>query len=242
MGLTPGGRPLARKHSRRGVVGNRTRRRSQACERAGGVAPARMTVWPAASAWRYRRHQRCRPRRQIRTERHMTSESFFHQLFGSIADGGRVLIDRQLRGLARQPGTRRRRPLPCAPLAARRGIGRSARARGPARLWRPRRRRPDRLLPASGRRVRHRAGRDRARRRCLSAGAGHGAPDRSGPRRRGAAPGAVPAPQHGAGRHRGARRACAEMLLEQIPEQPVLARDRRRSPAPVRAPGSTAAS
>jgi malonyl-CoA decarboxylase len=33
----------------------------------------------------------------------MTSESFFHQLFGSIADGGRVLIDRQLRGLARQP-------------------------------------------------------------------------------------------------------------------------------------------
>ena len=34
----------------------------------------------------------------------MTSESFFHQLFGSIADGGRVLIDRQLRGLAPQPG------------------------------------------------------------------------------------------------------------------------------------------
>ena len=33
----------------------------------------------------------------------MTNESFFHQLFGSIADGGRVLIDRQLRGLARQP-------------------------------------------------------------------------------------------------------------------------------------------
>ena len=34
----------------------------------------------------------------------MTSESFFYQLFGSIADSGRVLIDRQLRGLARQPG------------------------------------------------------------------------------------------------------------------------------------------
>jgi malonyl-CoA decarboxylase len=34
----------------------------------------------------------------------MASESFFHQLFGSIADGGRVLIDRQLRGLPRQPG------------------------------------------------------------------------------------------------------------------------------------------
>ena len=33
----------------------------------------------------------------------MTNESFFHQLFGSIADGGRVLIDRQLRGLTRQP-------------------------------------------------------------------------------------------------------------------------------------------
>jgi malonyl-CoA decarboxylase len=32
------------------------------------------------------------------------TQSFFHQLFGSIADGGRVLIDRQLRGLARQPG------------------------------------------------------------------------------------------------------------------------------------------
>ncbi len=34
----------------------------------------------------------------------MPTNSFFHQLFGSIADGGRVLIDRQLRGLARQPG------------------------------------------------------------------------------------------------------------------------------------------
>ncbi|MEM7021113.1 MAG: malonyl-CoA decarboxylase [Pseudomonadota bacterium] len=34
----------------------------------------------------------------------MASESFFHQLFGSIADSGRVLIDRQLRGLSRQPG------------------------------------------------------------------------------------------------------------------------------------------
>lgn len=34
----------------------------------------------------------------------MPTDSFFHQLFGSIADGGRVLIDRQLRGLARQPG------------------------------------------------------------------------------------------------------------------------------------------
>jgi malonyl-CoA decarboxylase len=34
----------------------------------------------------------------------MASESFFQQLFGSIADGGRVLIDQHLRGLARQPG------------------------------------------------------------------------------------------------------------------------------------------
>jgi malonyl-CoA decarboxylase len=34
----------------------------------------------------------------------MANESFFQQLFSSIADGGRVLIDRQLRGLARQPG------------------------------------------------------------------------------------------------------------------------------------------
>jgi malonyl-CoA decarboxylase len=34
----------------------------------------------------------------------MPTDSFFHQLFGSIADGGRVLIDRQLRGLPREPG------------------------------------------------------------------------------------------------------------------------------------------
>ncbi len=33
----------------------------------------------------------------------MAGDSFFHQLFGSIADGGRVLIDRQLRGLTREP-------------------------------------------------------------------------------------------------------------------------------------------
>src|ERR687892_1412589 len=51
--------------------------------------------------WRYRRvpPPACRSVRSA-----MTSESFFHQLFGSIADGGRVLIDRQLRGLTRQPG------------------------------------------------------------------------------------------------------------------------------------------
>jgi malonyl-CoA decarboxylase len=34
----------------------------------------------------------------------MANESFFQQLFSSIADGGRVLIDQHLRGLARQPG------------------------------------------------------------------------------------------------------------------------------------------
>jgi malonyl-CoA decarboxylase len=42
------------------------------------------------------------PSRSKRTA--MPTDSFFHQLFGSIADGGRVLIDRQLRGLAREPG------------------------------------------------------------------------------------------------------------------------------------------
>jgi malonyl-CoA decarboxylase len=53
---------------------------------------------------RYRRISNVSPDASRSERSDMTSESFFHQLFGSIADGGRVLIDRQLRGLARQPG------------------------------------------------------------------------------------------------------------------------------------------
>ena len=101
----------------------------------------------------------------------MASESFFHQLFGSIADGGRVLIDRQLRGLARQPG--RAVTDLCHALLSQRGEASGAALAREVLLAYGE-------LDAAGRTAffqhladefERRCGRDRARRRCLSQGA-----------------------------------------------------------------------
>ena len=162
----------------------------------------------------------------------MTSESFFHQLFGSIADGGRVLIDQQLRGLARQPG--RAVADLCHALLSQRGeASGAALAREVLLAYGD--------LDAAGRTAffQYLADEFRAEPDAIAraADAYRQEPSTarliaSGARRRGAAPGAVPAPQHGAGRHRGPGRDARDAAGAD-PRAARMARDRRGSPAPV---------